>query len=250
LQVSHNKILLNNHQQSDSNLQKAAQPLRTILNNLHDPHDDETDEEAKIDPDCDKKNIACNKCKEQLLLLTGHHNSNNNNIKVATAHTTARKKLTGGGCVNLAFVDAAVESSSWYQPRLSRQLAVKLLADCPVGTFVVRHSQTQQRAGCLALTVRVPRSLGTVLHYLVLVDEEGFRIKGLSKVFKSLGGLVVHHSVMKESLPCRLRIEDDSSCGSSSGSAADSDRESDFADLDSDPEYPGIITRLREQLSQ
>ena len=28
----------------------------------------------------------------------------------------------------------------------------------------------------------------------------------------------------------------------------DSDKESDFADLDADPEYPGILRRLREQL--
>jgi tensin len=146
-----------------------------------------------------------------------------------------------------------VEEASWYQPRLSRHLAVKILADCPVGSFVVRQSQTHSGEGCLALTVRVPRALAAsafspVLHYLVLVTEEGFRIKGFAKVFPSLAGLVVHHSVMKESLPCRLLIENDGSSGG--GSGGESDRESDFADLDSDPEYPGLIVRLREQFSQ
>ena len=29
----------------------------------------------------------------------------------------------------------------------------------------------------------------------------------------------------------------------------DSDKESDFADLDADPEYPGILNRLREQFN-
>jgi len=100
-------------------------------------------------------------------------------------------------------------------------------------------------SGCLALTVRVPKSFnGTgILHYLIVVTESGFRIKGFSKVFPSLSGLVVHHSVMKESLPCRLVIGDESS-------EDDSDRESDFADLEADPEYPGLLSRLRAELSQ
>ena len=251
---NNNKIVLNNQQQGDNHLHQPS-PLRTIVNNLHEGGDEEEDDSHPKYDDEGRKSLACNKCKELQLNTSdaGNDERKNKAVAISSNHFNNAKKQKGGvggggGCVNLAFVDAAVEASSWYQPRLSRQLAVKILADCPVGSFVVRQSQTHSGAGCLALTVRVPRSLGTalVLHYLVLVTAEGFRIKGFTKVFPSLGGLVVHHSVMKESLPCRLLIEDDMA----SGSAGESDRESDFADLDSEPDYPGLITRLREQLSQ
>ena len=204
-----NTLLLNN-QLGEEKL-NLPNPLHTIVNNLH------------------TENITCNKCKELV-----------NNTHV---HCT-KDKVKNKGFVNLGFVDQLTESSSWYQPYLQREIAVKILSDCPVGSFLVRNSQTHQSAGCLALTVRVPKSFNGsgILHYLIQVQESGFRIKGFTKVFPSLPALVVHHSVMKENLPCRLIIEDEAS--------SESDRESDFADLDSDPEYPDIIHRLREQLTQ
>ena len=205
-----NKLLLNNQVGADDKLSPHT-PLKTIVNNLRE------------------ENITCNKCKELV---------NNTHVDCT------RDKVKNKGFVNLAFVDAATESCSWYQPYLQRDLAVKILSDCPVGSFIVRNSQTHLSAGCLALTVRVPRNYNGsgVLHYLILASEAGFRIKGFTKVFPSLGALVVHHSVMKENLPCRLLVEEEST--------SESDRDSDFADLDSDPEYPSILDRLREQLSQ
>lgn len=53
---------------------------------------------------------------------------------------------------------------------------------------------------------------------------------------------------MMESLPCRLLIT--SPTHHSDGEEEDDDdRDSDFADLEADPEYPGLLSRLREQLS-
>ena len=193
---------------------------------------------------CQKnQDITCNKCKEnQLTSKRDTQTCVNNNCSLAKKKSTPK-----GGFVNLAFVDQVTEASSWYQPHLPRDLAVKILSECPVGSFVVRNSQSQMSSGCLALTVRVPRSFNGsgILHYLILVTEAGFRIKGFSKVFSSLSGLVVHHSVMKENLPCRLIVDD----GNGDDTDQDSDKESDFADLDADPEYPGILSRLREQFN-
>ena len=262
---NNNNTVLNNQQQQNDSSHQQSFTLKTIVNNLHEAGVGKCDEEQD-----DLKNVACNKCKEQILSSQQQHNNSSLHHSATTCKTLSRTNSTTSstmadsknaknrkkdgrtfvGRTNLAFIDAAVEEASWYQPRLSRHLAVKILADCPVGSFVVRQSQTHSGEGCLALTVRVPRALAAsafspVLHYLVLVTEEGFRIKGFAKVFPSLAGLVVHHSVMKESLPCRLLIENDGG-----GSGGESDRESDFADLDSDPEYPGLIVRLREQFSQ
>ena len=228
-----NNLLLNNQLAEDKlgpGLQH--QPLRKIVNNL-----------------ANENTTACNKCKESQTSnkSAAEDCANNNCQSAAKTKQQNQQPAAKGGIVNLAFVDAAAEAASWYQPHLPRHLAAQLLADCPVGSFVVRNSQSQMGAGSLALTVRVPRSFNGcgLLHYLILVTEAGFRIKGFSKVFSSLFSLVTHHSVMKEHLPCRLLVDTEATSDPEDG---DSDKESDFADLDADPEYPGILRRLREQL--
>ena len=140
-------------------------------------------------------------------------------------------------------LDHLAEKSSWYQPHISRDLAVNILSHCPVGSFIIRHSTTGPG---LALTLRVARSLNGsgILHYLISVSQAGFRIKGFTKVFSSLSALVVHHSVMKENLPCRLLIGDHHD---SDGDSVRSD--DDFEDIDADPEYPQLVESLRRQLS-
>merc|ERR1712024_422531 len=210
-----NNLLLNN-QVLEEKVCGGPQPLKKIVNNLANETTATT-------------TTSCNRCKE----------SSGTGCSQADPKCSS-KEPKKSGFVNLAFVDTISEASAWYQPHLPRELAVKILSDCSVGSFIVRTSQSQIGSGCLALTVRVPKSFnGTgILHYLIVISESGFRIKGFSKVFPSLSGLVVHHSVMKEALPCRLVTGED-------WSEDESDREGDFADLDADPEYPGLLSRLR-----
>merc|ERR1711874_227252 len=192
-----NNLLLNN-QMGEDKLQSHHQqaPLKKIVNNLANTGTVVCD---------NNNNNTCNPCKESQLSaqLTSLKKSPSS---CTSSHCTKPRT----GVVNLAFVDHLTEQSSCYQPHLARDLAVKLLADSPEGSF--------------------------------MVTEAGFRIKGFSKVFSSLSGLVVHHSVMQESLPCRLLLDTDSQ-------DSDQDKDSDFADLDEDPEYPGLLSKLREQLS-
>ena len=217
-----NNLLLNNQVVEEKVC--GPQPLKKIVNNLAN----ETTATTMTTM------ASCNRCKE----------SSGSGCDQADPKCSSSKEPKKSGFVNFAFVDTISEASAWYQPHLPRELAVKILSDCSVGSFIVRTSQSQVGSGCLALTVRVPKSFnGTgILHYLIVISESGFRIKGFSKVFSSLSGLVVHHSVMKEALPCRLVTGED-------WSEDESDRESDFADLDADPEYPGLLSRLRAELS-
>merc|ERR550539_279569 len=202
-----NNLLLNNqlcedklqsHHHSHHSQQKSAPaPLKKIANNLAN-----TVTAVTVTDDNNNNSLTsltCNPCKESQIT-----NIKKSSSSCSGSHCSSSKKA---GVVNLAFVDHQTEQSSWYQPHLARDLAVRLLADSPVGTFLVRNSRTQG-AGHLALSVRVPTTYSTagILHYLIMVTEAGFRIKGFSKVFSSLSGLVVHHSVMIESLPCRLLI--------------------------------------------
>jgi len=202
-----NNLVLNNQLPGDK--LHPHQPIKKIVNNLKITNDSITKE-------------ACDQCK---------------------APSTPRPR-SNQGFVNLAFIDQKTEVASWYQPHMSREVAVKIISDCPVGSFIVRNSMSHMSQGFLAITVRVPRSFnGTgILNYLIVVSEVGFRIKGFTKVFQSLNGLIVHHTVMKENLPCRLLLEEEEG-------SEDGDRDTDFADLDSDPEYPDLVVRLAEQLS-
>ena len=195
-----------------------------------------------------------NKVFPQDLLMADKRQSDNkkirNQINDDSRSNYAKVDTNCSGFINLAFVENVTESASWYQPAISRDLAVKVLADCSIGSFIVRCSQTAPAPGSLALTVRVPKNFeaGGIVHYLIQSTAQGFRIKGFTKVFPSLAALVVHHSVMREHLPCRLVMEEDTSCSPVS-TAAEDDSDQDFADMDSDPEFPYLVDRLRKQLS-
>ena len=227
------KLHSHHHHQPHQKQQQA--PLKKIVNNL-------ANTKTAVTDDNNNNSLTCNPCKSQN--TSNIKNSSSSSCSSSSCSSTSSKKA--GGVVNLAFVEPLTEGASWYQPHLARDLAVRLLAEAPVGSFVVRNSRSQGATGHLALSVRVPRSYNQagILHYLIMATEAGFRIKGFSKVFSSLSGLVVHHSVMMESLPCRLLI-----AAPAQQHSDGEEEEEDFADLEADPEYPGILSRLREQLS-
>ena len=112
-----------------------------------------------------------------------------------------------------------------------RDITTEILSSRPIGSFVVRQSQS--RSDALALSVHIP--YGMVAHYLIqkLIHNNKLyykiqvninklfnrkiiklQIKQLlyffiflqdsKKMFQSLVSLVIHHSVMPECLPCPL----------------------------------------------
>ncbi|XP_055548738.1 uncharacterized protein LOC129732176 [Wyeomyia smithii] len=94
---------------------------------------------------------------------------------------------------------------SWYHENLPRDLSLELLSGEPAGSFIVRKSTTQQ--GCYALSLRVPPPGPKIAHYLIVrTPTDGYQIKGFHKEFSSLRALIVHHSVMPESLPVPLDV--------------------------------------------
>ncbi|XP_012945933.1 tensin-4, partial [Aplysia californica] len=74
------------------------------------------------------------------------------------------------------------------------------------GSFLVRDSSTHP--GCYVLSVRVPKyeNPAEVSHYLILRTHRGVKLKGLDKEWSTLPALVTHHTVMREMLPCTLRL--------------------------------------------
>ena len=81
----------------------------------------------------------------------------------------------------------------------------------PYGTFLVRSSLTHPDS--FALSIKVPSSESrhtgdsSIAHYLIIASlSHGYRINGSAKSFPTLYSLIVHHSVMKEILPCTLHL--------------------------------------------
>jgi len=59
----------------------------------------------------------------------------------------------------------------------SRDIALEVLRNEPIGSFIVRESTT--KTGCFALSLRVPKEfkrLG-IAHYLILKSGRGYKIK-------------------------------------------------------------------------
>jgi hypothetical protein len=111
-----------------------------------------------------------------------------------------------------------LRNAAWYQPGLSREIVNELLSatstsyqHLPYGTFLVLSSLTHPDS--FALSIKVPSSESrhtgdsSIAHYLIIASlSHGYRINGSAKSFPTLYSLIVHHSVMKEILPCTLHL--------------------------------------------
>jgi len=99
-----------------------------------------------------------------------------------------------------------LRQAPWFQAGIPREIALEVLRNEPIGSFIVRESTT--KSGCFALSMRVPREFQPmgITHYLILRTGRGYKIKGFTKEFQSLVSLITHHSVMPELLPCPLSL--------------------------------------------
>ncbi|CAI4230875.1 unnamed protein product [Auanema sp. JU1783] len=103
-------------------------------------------------------------------------------------------------------LQAQLENVNYFVKLPTRELLVRNLLSHPEGAFVVRYSESKKR--CLALSVRVPQNYNAsgIAHYLIIRNEDGYRIKGFNKNFASLQMLVTHYSVLQEQLPVPLHF--------------------------------------------
>ncbi|CAG2106242.1 unnamed protein product, partial [Medioppia subpectinata] len=147
-----------------------------------------------------------------------------------------------------------IKGKQWFYGSTQRDNATKMLDNCPIGSFIVRRSTTQQN--CFALTLRVPNDyhLTGIAHYLIVMTErQTFKIKGFSKEFQSIECLVIHHSIMKELLPCPLLLPNNQiktllnknyfNCSQNANlnNLNDNSSEDILVDIDSDPNYQKIL---------
>ncbi|GAB1602223.1 hypothetical protein Ahia01_000501400 [Argonauta hians] len=123
--------------------------------------------------------------------------------------------------------DETLRHASWYQAGIPREIALEILLQEEIGSFIVRDSTTHP--GCYALSVKVPKYMGGISHYLILKTQRGVKLKGLDKEWPNLASLVTHHTVMREMLPCTLKLPRNSQ----NPTFKDTDKD----DKDEDPDY-------------
>ncbi|VBB31857.1 unnamed protein product [Acanthocheilonema viteae] len=101
-------------------------------------------------------------------------------------------------------LEKQLEQVAYFCKTVHRNRIISALLEQPEGAFVVRFSESKRK--CLALSVRVPfrHNPTGVSHYLIIRNDNGFKLRGSNKYFPSIPMLVTHHSVMPEQLPCRL----------------------------------------------
>uniref|UniRef100_A0A7E4VHX1 SH2 domain-containing protein n=1 Tax=Panagrellus redivivus TaxID=6233 RepID=A0A7E4VHX1_PANRE len=104
------------------------------------------------------------------------------------------------------FMDDQLQRLAYFCRNPNRFEVYSALQQMPEGAFVLRYSESRRR--CLALSVRVPDAVDThgtrVAHYLIVRNEQGFRLHGSQRHFTSLPMLITHYTVLPELLPCRL----------------------------------------------
>ena len=111
----------------------------------------------------------------------------------------------------------------WYKPSITREAAVRQLIELPVGSFVIRDSQTV--TGGYALSLKVPDSFvhqktqdtnelpsvnpeDCVRHFLIAPHHRGIRLQGWEEPpFDNLTTFVIQHSNQPMALPCKLRVQ-------------------------------------------
>ena len=174
--------------------------------------------------------VLMNNCTNEKKLLISE--KNNTNIKIIKNINANANKI----------VDAKTLSASWFCPNMTRKQSEAALKACPVGSFIVRNSSSQDQERSRVLSVRSPGP-GQVHHHLLLVSQGAqlVQLAGSKKSFPSLFSLVTHLSIMKENLACRLLI-----------TAEDSDSETDnedIIDIDSEPELEEVVMQLKKFLS-
>lgn len=65
----------------------------------------------------------------------------------------------------------------WFQAGIPREIALEILAQEPIGAFMVRESTS--KPGCFALSLRVPRNFQPtgIAHYLIIRTNKGYKIQ-------------------------------------------------------------------------
>lgn len=101
-----------------------------------------------------------------------------------------------------------LDNCSYFVGQPTKDSMVYNLLSQPEGAFVIRYSESKTK--CLALSMRVPvtHNPAGISHYLIIRNEQGFRLKlsATKKPFPTLQMMLTHHSVLESHLPCTLHF--------------------------------------------
>ena len=158
----------------------------------------------------------------------------NNNVNLNVIKNIKNKNI-----ISSKLIDAKTLSSSWFQPTVNRSDACLILRSSKPGNFLVRRSSS-----CDALVLSMAGVMEEeVFHLLILTNQTGVRVQGTQKVFPNIYSLIIHLSIMQESLPCNLLFNT-----SESDTETSDYHDDDMVDIGTEPELETIIAKMQEKM--
>ena len=161
-------------------------------------------------------------------------------IKVNTnVNLNIIKNINNENIYNSKLVDGQTLASSWFQPNLSRDQASSILKTSQSGKFIVRRSSS-----CDAFVLSMTgMKEGDILHLLLHTSQSGVRFQGSQKIFPNIYSLVLHLSIMRESLPCNLILNP-----SDIDTENANDHDDDLVDIEKEPQLEIIIAKMQKKM--
>ena len=149
------------------------------------------------------------------------------------------KNINNKDIDNSKVIDAKTLCSFWFQPTVTRSEACSILGSSELGSFLVRRSNS---LNSWVLSIAGIKE-SDVVHLLLHTNKRGVRFQGSQKIFPNICSVILHLSIMQESLPCTLNLHT-----STSDTENDTDLEDDLVDIEKEPQLEIIISKMKKKM--
>ena len=149
------------------------------------------------------------------------------------------KNINNKDIDNSKVIDAKTLCSFWFKQTVTRSEACSVLESSNPGSFLVRRSNS---LNSWVLSMAGMKE-SDVLHLLIHTNKRGVRFQGSQKIFPNIYSLILHLSIMQESLPCTLNLHT-----SASGTENDTFHEDDLVDIEKEPQLEIIISKMKKKM--
>ena len=171
-------------------------------------------------------------CLNNMLDVSEIKINDNVNLKVI-------KNINNKDIDNSKVIDEKTLCSFWFKPTVKRKEACSILGSSEPGSFLVRTSNS---LNSWVLSMAGMKE-SDVLHLLLHTNKRGIRFQGSQKIFPNIYCLILHLSIMQESLPCTLNLHT-----SASDTEDDTYHEDDLVDIEKEPQLEIIIFKMKKKM--
>ena len=149
------------------------------------------------------------------------------------------KNINNKDIDNSKVIDEKTLCSFWFKPTVKCKEACSILGSSEPGSFLVRTSNS---LNSWVLSMAGMKE-SDVLHLPLHTNKRGVRFQGSQKIFPNIYCLILHLSIMQESLPCTLNLHT-----SVSDTDNDTYHEDDLVNIEKEPQLEMIISKMKKKM--